>query len=65
MHGRHLIRWCWPVAAIESFFGYQEGTRRNVTCLDGGYFRGMEVYMGHEGAYKEAVVTGVRLLCTR
>lgn len=57
-----MLSW---VAAIESFFGFQEGTRRNVTCMDGGYFRGMVVHVGHEGQYKEDFVTGVRLLCTR
>jgi hypothetical protein len=52
-------------AAIESFFGYQEGTRRNVTCMDGGYFRGMELTFSREGGYKEEFLSGLRLLCTR
>lgn len=44
--------------------GYHEGTRRTVRC-DQGYLTGFDVYYRMDGSYRNAIISGMRLYCSR
>ena len=50
--------------ATRELVGYEEGSRRAVTCKGGGFFTGVELAFGPFPNFAEDVVLGLRLRCS-